>query len=143
MAKKIEEGDEQFTVTDAKLVQDGDSETTYTLRRLTRAQHREIQKQNTEKVINKRTHQREDQVDWAGVTDDLVDFVLVGWDGVVIRGGPAPCDRHHKLLLDNPTTEAILERAGLNEVTGASADDRETRDASFRQPPAVPGVLGR
>lgn len=136
MAKQLNDADATFTVTDAHLIQDGDSETIYTLRRLTREKHREIQRRNTEQVINKRTHAREDKTDWAAVTDDLVDYVIAGWSGVLFRGQPAPCTRAHKMLLDAPTTDAILERAGLNEVTGSG--DAEARDASFREPANVP-----
>jgi hypothetical protein len=137
MAKQLNEGDAVFTVTDAKLLQDGDKDTAYTLRRLTRAKYREVQKQNTEKVVNKRTHQREDQTDWAAMTDDLLDYTIVGWTGVVIGGVAAPCDRHHKMLLDAPTVDAILERAGLNAITGAQGDAQDVREASFRQSDAV------
>jgi hypothetical protein len=139
MAKTLKEAGAQFVVRDSELVQDGDKDTSYTLRTLTRDKHREIQKANTEKVINKRTHQREDRVDWSAVTDDLIDYVIVAWTGILIGGKPAPCDRAHKLLLDTPTVDAMLERAGLNEVTGRGdeGDEGEARDASFRQPPDV------
>jgi hypothetical protein len=142
MAKQLQEAGAQFTVKDSDLLQDGDKDTTYTLRHLTREKHREIQAEHTEKVINKRTHQREDRTDWAAVTDALVDYVIVGWAGVLYRGQPAPCDREHKMLLDAPTTDAILERAGLNAITGARDEEAEIREASFRQPGDVPHVLG-
>lgn len=143
MAKTLRAADEEFTVTDKQLLQDGDKDTTYTLRRLTRETHREIQRRHTVKVTNKRTHQREDQTDWAAVTDDLVDHVIVAWAGVLYGGQPAPCDRAHKMLLDAPTTDAILERAGLNEITGTGEEAQEARAASFREPGSVPPVLGR
>jgi hypothetical protein len=135
MAKQLTEAGAQFTVTDAQILQDGDKETVYTLRRLTREKHREIVKANTERVINKRTHQREERTDWAAVTDDLIDYVLVAWSGVLYQGQPAPCDREHKMLLDAPTSDGLLERAGLNEITAGA--NPEAREASFRQPAKV------
>jgi hypothetical protein len=96
---------------------------------LTTAKHREIQRANTKKVAN-RARGMEDYTDWPKVVDDLVDYVIVAWAGVVDKGEPAPCDREHKLRLDAPTKDALLERAGLNEIVAAG----EQRAASFRQP---------
>jgi hypothetical protein len=130
---ELKSADEITPVTDAELVADGDKDTTYSLRHITTDKHREIVKANTDKVPNRRTHQRDDVVNWEAVQDDLVDYAIADWSGVVAKGQPVPCERVYKLLLDGPRKTAILERAGMNEVAAAP----ERRAESFRAPADV------
>ncbi len=120
--------DDRQTLTDAELIPDGAKDVMYVLRHLTTEQHREIVRSNTKKVPNKRTHQMEDRVDWEAVSDDLLDYVLTEWSGVVANDAPLPCTRAHKLLLDGPRKTAMLELAGMNEVQATP----ERRAESFR-----------
>lgn len=130
MALELKTADDITTITDAELVPEGDKETSYDLRHLTTEKHREIVKANTSKVPNKRTHQRDDVVDWEAVSDDLLDYAIAGWSGIVSKGEPLPCVKANKLLLDGPRKSAILERAGMNEIAAAP----ERRAESFRDP---------
>lgn len=131
MAKNLSE--KTFTVTDKDLLSDGDPGTSYTLRRLTREKHRETRKAHTESTFNKRTHQKEDKIDWEAVTDALIDYVILAWTGVLYDGQPAPCDLRHKMLLDAPTCDAILERAGMNDLAADAEEVEAVKAASFRE----------
>ena len=132
MALELKTADEITTVTDAELVPEGDKDTTYDIRHLTTDKHREIVKRHTQKVPNKRTHQRDDVTDLEAVSDALLDYAIADWKGIVSAGQPVPCTLDYKLLLDGPRKTAILERAGMNEVTAAP----ERRAESFRSPAA-------
>lgn len=129
MALELKTDDDSTTITDADLMPDGDKETSYTIRHLTTAKHREIVKAHTKKVPNKHTHQREDVTDWEAVSDDLIDYVLTGWHNVIASGQQVACTLANKLLLDGPRKKAILELAGMNEIAAAP----ERRAESFRQ----------
>jgi hypothetical protein len=129
MPIELKEAGETERVCDADLVPDGDKETFYTLRHVTKEVHRDIVTMNTTKVPNRRTHTRDDVVDWTKVSDDQLDYALVGWEGVLKGGKPLPCTTENKRLLDGPRSAAILDRAGANEVTRAG----EARAESFRE----------
>jgi hypothetical protein len=126
--------DDRITVTDAELVQDGDKDTTYTLRPLLIDTYRDIVKQHTEYVINKRTHQRDPKTNWEATADALIDYVLLDWSGIHHHGEPVPCDRAWKLRLDAARRDALLEKAGYNEVARPAA---EVKQESFREPGSV------
>jgi hypothetical protein len=72
-------------------------------------------------------------VDWEAVSDDLLDYVIAGWSGIIAKGEPLPCVKVNKLLLDGPRKTAILERAGMNEIAAAP----ERRAESFRESESV------
>jgi len=105
----------------------------YNWRRQTRLSMREFVRQNTKKVPNKRTHQMDDKTDWEAVSDDLLDYIITAWSGIVAKGQALECVRVNKLLLDGPRKTAILDRAGTNEI--ASLPER--RAESFRKIEAV------
>lgn len=117
-----------LTITDALLVPEGAKDVTFTIRHITIEKNREVQRKYTTKVPNRRTHQRDDVIDWEAVTDELLDYALEDWSGIEFNGKPAPCDSEHKALLDGIRRAAILERAGMNEVQMAP----EHRERSFR-----------
>lgn len=127
MALELKKADTITTVTDAELVPEGDKDTTYQVRHLTTEKHREIEKQNTKMVPNKRTHQREPELDADAFTEDLIDYIVAGWSGVVANGEPLPCTREYKLLLDAARKRALLVYAGSNEIVAAP----ERRAESF------------
>jgi hypothetical protein len=116
-------------VLDSDLVPDGAKDVTYYIRHLTKEVYREIVKSHTQKVPNRRTHQKEDVTDWQAVTDAQLDYALTKWDGVNIGGKAAECNAETRQLLDGPRVLAILDRAGANEIASAG----EGRAESFRE----------
>lgn len=124
MAVRLLNEDDEITVTDAEIVEDGDKETTYTLRKITPETQRKIRKANTRAA----NHRRAESVNWEAITDDQLDFALKAWTGVVDEGKPVPCERDYKLRLDPVRKGALLERAGLSDIVAAE----EARDHSFR-----------
>jgi hypothetical protein len=127
--------DDRITVLDTDLdgVTDPDSEAAYVLRPLTPEQSRKLRKQHTTFVINKRTHTKDPQVNDDAFADDLIDYVLVDWSGMVSKGQPLPCERAYKLRLDFVRKAALLGLAGGNRTERA----QERRAESFRQPAPV------
>ena len=129
MALTLKRDGDETTLTDAELMgPDGDKETTYTIRHLTTEKHREVVREHTQKIPNKRTHQRDDVTDWEAVSDALLAYVLVKWSGVVVDGQAVPCEWAYTSLLDGPRKSALLERAGLNAIAATP----ERRAESFR-----------
>ncbi len=127
MAVCLMSDDDRITITDAQLgVPDGDKDTTYTLRPLTRAVYKQIIKKNTSKKASRRGI--EEVTDWVTVSEELLDYALVGWAGILWKGEPAPCELTMKLQLDPTRASAILEHAGLSQVKEVA----EERGASFR-----------
>lgn len=127
MALKLLREEEQVTVKDSDLLDGGDSETTYTLRKLTPSQQRKFVKANTRDG----NYKRAEQVNWNAVRDDQVDYILVAWTGVVDprTGKAAECSRANKIDgLDEVRKSALVDKAGLAEVQAIE----ESRDASFR-----------
>jgi hypothetical protein len=112
-------------ITDADLVSGGDKETKYKVRRLTLDKHREIQKRHTKPGNYRRP---EGKVDGEAIQDDLFDYALDNWEGVLKDGQPVACEWEFKRLIDVARRIAILDNAGLNDL--AAAED--ARSQSFR-----------
>jgi hypothetical protein len=127
MALGLLDEDAQIQVTDSDLpdIEGGDPGTVYTVRQIPPAVNRELAKKHTERPINKRTGQREQVVDNIALLDDMVDYALVSWEGVLLKGQPAPCSRENKLRLDYPRKVALMSVAGLNQIAA------EVRAQSF------------
>lgn len=124
MALELTNDGDTITVTDESLgVANGTPDVTYTLRLLTRKVYREIAARHTRKVPDRRTRQMSDDTDFEAVGEDLLDYVLVGWSGVNLKGEPAPCERDLKLKLDGTRTQAILEVAGMSRVQVSSPQE--------------------
>ncbi len=130
MAIVLKDESDTWEVCDKDLVPGGDPDTFYTIRRLTLDKHREITKKHTKPGTYRRPEGKRDD---EAIQDDLFDYVLESWRGVVKAGGPAPCDWDHKQLLDVPRRIALLDHAGLNDI--AAAED--ARAESFRGAGAV------
>lgn len=124
--------DEPIRVTDSDLegVTDGDPETVYTLRPIGVDDHRRLQKQFTKDVVDRRSHQKVPQTDFEGLNDAVLDFVLIGWSGVLMKGQPAECVLANKLKLDGLRRVALSGLAGMNQI----ARSPEVRVESFREP---------
>jgi hypothetical protein len=125
--------DETTEVADTDLVAEGSKETAFTIRFLTIEKHRELVKQFTKPIANKRTHVMEHVTDWEAVADAQFEYVLVDWRGVTLKGAPIPCTTDFKKLVDATRRSALLVKAGLNEVQAAP----ERRAESFREVEAV------
>ena len=129
MALNLLSEDDQFEVCDKDLpgITDGDPEVFYTVRKLTPATHRRIVKQHTKPVFERGVG-KVDKTDGFAATDDILDYVIVGWRGVLLKGEPAPCTRELKLGgLDFERKKAIVDLAGMNDI----ARDPERRAESF------------
>ncbi len=124
MAVRLLNEDDEITVTDAEIAEDGDKDTTYTLRKITPETQRKIRRANTRAG----NHRRAESVNWDGVQDDQIDHALKSWTGIVDGGKPVPCERHYKLRLDPIRKAALLDKAGLSDLV----DAEEARDRSFR-----------
>lgn len=127
MPVQLSHGDQRVTVTDAEIVSGGDTDTTYTIRLITREARREIVRKHTPARFN---NGRRDEMNSEAISEDLVDYVLVAWTGILFDGQPADCSRTNKLLLDQLRLSALLERAGLSQVIAAEVAQSE----SFRPP---------
>jgi hypothetical protein len=130
MAISLLDDSARLQVKDSDLdeVSGGDPGTVYTVRQIPPQINRELAKKHTERPINKRTGQRESVVDNVSLLDDLVDYALVDWSGILLKGEKAPCTRENKLLLDYQRKVALIGIAGLNQIAA------EVRAESFRQP---------
>jgi len=127
--------DEIVTVLETELMQDGDPDVSYRLRRMTRELAATISKRHTTRKLNKGTRSMEDQTDTMEVGADTIDHVIVDWSGWEDgEGRPVPCTREAKLLLPPATLAAIAQWA-------ADAERRDRED-SFRGPEDVAGVVG-
>jgi hypothetical protein len=134
MALQLRQAGELLTVCDADLVADGDKDTSYQIRHLTIEKNRELVRQCTKRVPNKRTHQMDDVTDWEAVSDVQFEYVLADWVGVEdAEGHPLDCTPANKALIDGGRRLAIMSRAGVNEVMAAA----ERRSDSFRAPEVV------
>jgi hypothetical protein len=113
-------------------IPDGDPETVYTIRDLTKKTYREVIKRNTKKVTS-RQRGMVDETDFQKVADELLDHALVEWRGVTLNGSPVPCTWENKARLDSVRSSAILDAAGIGQVEEAPAQKK----ASFREPASV------
>lgn len=114
MARQLLQEDNVFPVRESELelTIPPDPDAIYYLRALTREVSRAIVKRHTRQVPNRRTHQKDDVTDVYTVSDDLLDYAIVKWDGVTNgTGGPAPCDLEHKLKLPVEVQTALIDRA--------------------------------
>lgn len=130
MALELKDDKATWEVCDADLITGGDKDTFYTIRRLTLDKHREISKTHTKPATFRRQFEKRDE---EAIQDDLFDYVLVGWKGVVAGGKPVPCEWEQKKLLDIARRIALLDLAGMNEI----AAQEEARGESFRSAETV------
>jgi len=137
MALTLLSGGKQITVRDDELdgVQNGDPETTYTVRQIDQARMREIRRRHTKPIFTRQG--REDKVDTDAVMDDILDETLIAWTGVLDGGEPAQLSRENKLLLDFARKVALIGLAGSNEVQRQAEKER-----SFRRPQGMVSGLG-
>jgi hypothetical protein len=117
----------QVKDSDLEDVSGGDPGTVYTVRQISSDINKELSAKNTTRTPNRRTHRMDSDVDNVALLDDLIDYALLEWTGIVDDGQPAPCTRENKLRLDMPRKLALLSVAGLNQKAA------EVRAESFRE----------
>ncbi len=129
MAISLLSSGKQITVKDNELegVQNGDADTSYTVRQVDPERVRALRIRHTKPVFS-RGGVREDKVDHDAFVDDMLDEILIGWSGVLDGGTDAACTREHKLMLDFPRKMALISLAGSNEVQKQAA-----KESSFRR----------
>jgi hypothetical protein len=131
MALTLLSDDDRITVTDADLVEGGDSETTYTLRPVTRDLYQKATSRHASRIGGRRALSLHEQIALAvAVSEELLDYALVEWSGILVHGEPVPCETGYKKLLDGERVQALLGKAGVNQVKLSE----EARAASFRGP---------
>lgn len=131
MPRQLQTEDATFEVRETELdeIPEADPEVVYTLRELTTKKWRDLNRQHTKRVPNKKTGRMEDQLDGEAFADALVDYVLVDWRGIQERGGtPAPCTPENKQRLDGQIKSALVGRAGLTQIVR----EPEHQEQSFR-----------
>lgn len=131
MALKLAGSGDTLTIKDDELgVANPDADVSYIIRVITREDYKRLHAAQTKRRPNPRTHVMEDVTDWPAVSEDMLDFVLVGWTGILWDGQPAACDREYKLKLDSGRAAQLLQVAGMNQIAQAP----EQRAQSFRPP---------
>jgi len=139
MARTLLEQGAPFTVpeTDLEFDMPPDPDVVYTLRPITVDYARVVYKRHTTQgKFNRRTGQREEVVNHLAARDELFDYCLVSWTGILAHGQPAPCDLAHKMKLPGVVQAALVDRAQQGQRTP------EDTAESFRQPAGVLPVLG-
>lgn len=125
MAVRLLNDDDTIVVRDTDIVgEDGDKQTTYTVRKLTPEKQRDIRRKHTRAA----KFNRQESINWDAVADDQLDYLLVSWTGIEDRGKAVPCEREYKLRLDSVRKAALLDKAGLSDVVAAE----DAKEQSFR-----------
>lgn len=111
---------------------DGDEEARYEIRPISVDRYTEFQKRCTSRVPNRSSRAMEDVVDHQKLRDLVLDFVLIGWEGILDGTTPAPCsDLAKKKMLPGVVISAIADHA----TQGGAGRTAEERAASFRPTP--------
>lgn len=131
MARSLHD-DSTFVIKESDIpeVVNPDPDVTYTCRQLSTVKFRELQKRNTRLVPNKATRGMEPDVDGEKFADDLIDWVIADWSGILSAGQPAECSRENKVRLDGQVKGGLIGVAGLNRIQEAP----QQRAESFRGP---------
>jgi hypothetical protein len=134
MAIRLIDEDERITVTDVDLVgrAEGDPNTSYTIRPITRDTYDVFRKKHTKPEWKRHVHTKE--LDEMGFTDSVIEYVLVDWTGVVFRGQAVPCTLEYKKRLDSERSGRLLDKAGFNQVQDAAEKEEARKAESFRAP---------
>lgn len=137
MAIKLLDEDDTITVVDSELgLENGDDDTTYTVRVVTPQFIKQLRKAHTKKRPTGGQGMA-DVLDAEKFSEAMWDHVLMAWTGVVHQGQPIGPDDivqtkygpvKAKTQLDGSRKVALMDRAGANQTVA------EGRDDSFRPP---------
>ena len=120
--------DEVFTVTEEELaslpnnpLKVVDPSTSYSIRAVTDARVKRLRDKHTSsKWVN---HQLVEKFEALAFANELIDEVLVDWQGITYHGEAMPCTSENKVGLDESVRTALIERSRMNRIV---------KDDSFR-----------
>lgn len=126
MAVELLDGDKEITVRDCDLrgVDDGDAETTYTVKQIPNQVRKNAQKKHSKMVKGQYV------IDNEAIVEELLEYALVRWTGIQHKGKDAPCESVYKQALDPIRKAALIGVAGFNRIAQDAAD----KEDSFRSP---------
>lgn len=102
--------------------EDGKPSVVITLRAIGSGKYREIEQSHTQTVLNKKTRAMERVTDYDEVQDDLVDYAVTGWIGVIgADDRPLQCVRDAKIGLPGELKNDLVRRALEGEAVDAAA----------------------
>jgi hypothetical protein len=113
---------------------DGDPDAKYLIKPIGVDRYTEFEKRCTKRTPNKHSRAMEDVVDRETLRDMVLDFVLIGWEGILDGTTPVPCEGvERKKKLPGIIIGMIVERA----TQGGGGKTAEQRAESFRPVAAV------
>lgn len=94
-------------------------ETKFTLRRFDSETYKDIERKHTKRHKNFRQGGFISEIDDYAVNEDLLDYMIVGWEGVKspTTGQDVPCTREMKLKLPNTAKVQIVEACDADSIT--------------------------
>lgn len=105
---------------------DGKPSVVITIRPISQQKYRQVEQHRTERRLNKKTRAMEEVTDWPAVQDDLIEYAIRSWIGIVgADDQPLQCVLDAKLGLPGELKNELIQRAMQGEAVDASA-------ASFR-----------
>lgn len=129
MSREIRRAEETFTVSEADILDGGDTDVSYTIRPITRDRYQAVSVRQAAKFGGRRGMKLSEQFEFmVALNEELFDYALVDWSGVTMGGEPVACDSDTKKLLDGAVMQKVLEKAGLNEIRASE----DARAATFR-----------
>jgi hypothetical protein len=136
VARKLIDESKPEWVVEKDIYPEGDPDVQYLIRPVAQDTFRRLQEQHTTKVLNRRTHQRDVEVDGAALSDAVLDQALVDWKGIQDSSGKTvPCELAAKKQLPGLLIEAITAHA--LQTGGAAGRTADERKESFRATASV------
>lgn len=132
MALAILDENDTITVADSDLVDGGDPETTYTVRVLTSPVMKRLRRESAKKRPTGRVTAEEPDAE--KLTRLVIDYMLVSWEGIVVKGSRAPVAPDQIIhtsegplaakyvVIDSDRYQGLLKTAMSNEVLADAAE---------------------
>jgi|SRR5689334_2467228 len=109
------------------LMEDGKPSVVITYRPISTEEYREAERRNTKRKPATRGEPAREVTDWNTLQDDLVDYAIRGWRGVVgADGKPLDCIRVAKVALDGAIKNEIFALAMKGEAVDSAESFRAT-----------------
>lgn len=106
---------------------DGKPSVVILLRPISQSKYRQIQAENTERVLNKKTRSMEDITNWDAVQDECVVYAIQSWSGVIgADDRPLQCVHEAKVGLPGDLKNELVQRSMQGESVDAAASFRAT-----------------